>query len=76
MSAGLLQTRLLLLLLLVDKHRGHALQIAVSSIRGGSDESLTIPLPIHMLVTKILLFSRLAWLIAVATCLAPVQPNG
>lgn len=51
-------------------------QAAVSTVPYGCDESLTIPLPIHMLVTKILLFSRLAWLMAVATCLAPVQPNG
>jgi hypothetical protein len=37
---------------------------------------LTIPEPIHILVTKIFFFSLLASDRAVATCLAPVHPRG
>jgi hypothetical protein len=37
---------------------------------------LTIPEPIHILVTKIFFFSLLASDRAVATCLAPVHPSG
>jgi hypothetical protein len=37
---------------------------------------LTIPEPMHILVTKIFFFSLFASDMAVATCLAPVHPSG
>jgi hypothetical protein len=40
------------------------------------EKRLTIPDPIHILVTKIFFFSLLASDKAVATCLAPVHPRG
>jgi hypothetical protein len=44
--------------------------------RKGERKRLTIPEPIHILVTKIFFFSLLASDRAVATCLAPVHPRG
>jgi hypothetical protein len=44
--------------------------------KGERRQRLTIPEPIHILVTKIFFFSLLASDKAVATCLAPVHPSG